>query len=100
MQAIYPLVDTLLECTVNASDAHSNFGDLVGCVDCIVFPESNMIQVKAQHNQILGSIQLNIGKFRTTIHISHHGFFSRVTWNHLLKVSTQHMDVFLAKMEW
>ena len=70
MQAIYPLVDTLLECTVHASDVHSNFGDLVGCVDCIVFPESNMIQVVTQPNQILASIKFCMG-----LHTAHQGFF-------------------------
>ena len=44
-QAVYPLIDTLLECAVQPSKNHVNFGDVVGCTDCVVFPEANLIQV-------------------------------------------------------
>ena len=44
-QAVYPLIDTLLECAVHPSNNHVNFGDVVGCTDCVVFPEANLLQV-------------------------------------------------------
>ena len=44
-QAVYPLIDTLLECAVQPSNNHVNFGDVVGCTDCIAFPEANLLQV-------------------------------------------------------
>jgi len=44
LRAVYPLIDTLLECAVQPSNNHVNFGDVVGCTDCIAFPEANLLQ--------------------------------------------------------
>ena len=54
-QAVYPLIDTLLECAVHPSNNHVNFGDVVGCTDCVVFPEANLLQVDKIDRILLGT---------------------------------------------
>ena len=43
LRAAYGLIDRLLE-TVQPSENFATFGDLVGGVDCVVFPEANNVQ--------------------------------------------------------
>ena len=42
LRAAYGLIDRLLE-TVQPSDSMVTFGDLMGAVDCVVFPEANNV---------------------------------------------------------
>ena len=42
LRAAYGLIDRLLE-TVQPSDSMATFGDLMGAVDCVVFPEANNV---------------------------------------------------------
>ena len=39
------MIDLLLENAVQPSIRAQNFGDLVGCTDCVAFPEAPMVQV-------------------------------------------------------
>ena len=43
LRAAYGLIDRLLE-TVQPSENFATFGDLMGGVDCVVFPEANNVQ--------------------------------------------------------
>ena len=39
------MIDLLLENAVQPSIRGQNFGDLVGCTDCVAFPEAPMVKV-------------------------------------------------------
>ena len=43
LRAAYGLIDRLLE-TIQPSENFATFGDLMGGVDCVVFPEANNVQ--------------------------------------------------------
>ena len=59
------MIDLLLENAVQPSIRGQNFGDLVGCTDCVAFPEAPMVQVlktrqSAQPSNIHGNISSSI----------------------------------------
>jgi hypothetical protein len=43
LRAVYGLIDRFLE-SVEPSEKLATFGDLMGAVDCVIFPESNSVQ--------------------------------------------------------
>ena len=63
------MIDLLLENAVQPSSRGQNFGDLVGCTDCVAFPEAPMVQVHLK-NKAKCPYQIFMGIFQVIAGIS------------------------------
>ena len=51
------MIDFMLENAIAPSNKGVNFSDLVGCSDCVAFPEANLVQVGFQRFCVTSEVQ-------------------------------------------